>query len=312
MPSPQLPLHKLDLNLLRVLVAIYRHRQLAAAAAELALSASAISHALRRLREHFTDDLFVRNGRFLQPTARCEAMLPELNEMMARLQGLMSNSQGFNPGTSQRVFRLGLPEAMEAELYPYWFRTLSHAAPNAHFESLAVPHAQIHNHLLNRKVDVVVDVAMAVPATVQQQPLLQEPFAVLSSRRQQQQLTAEQYLASPHIAVSTRARGFVLEDLVLREMGIKRSVLARVQSYQTAAQLLNATGALLTLPQSIGTRLITQYDLRSWPMPFALGATRLQLYWHSAYASDPALQWLCAALLRTTLQRGTTAFPIAE
>ncbi|OXH87618.1 hypothetical protein CA830_22580, partial [Burkholderia multivorans] len=43
-------LRRLDLNLLLVFDALYRHRSVAAAAHELAMSPSALSHALARLR----------------------------------------------------------------------------------------------------------------------------------------------------------------------------------------------------------------------------------------------------------------------
>ncbi|RUO18476.1 hypothetical protein CWE08_11185 [Aliidiomarina iranensis] len=287
-------LSKIDLNLLRVLVAIHRERQLARAATELSLTPSAISHALRRLRDIFDDELFVRSGRYLRPTALCEKLAPELNEVLARMQGLLSRGVNFSPATTQRVFRIGMPEAIEAELYPRLYRQFQHAAPNAKFESLAVPHAQIGDYLLNRKADVVVDVAIAARAPVMQRPLLKEPFAVLSREQDKNQLTQARYLASKHIAVSTRARGSVLEDLLLKELGVERDILARVQSYQTAAQLVSQTGALLTLPERIAKQLVTQYNLRNWPMPIDVPATRLQLYWHSAYQHDPALSWLLA------------------
>ncbi|RUO38548.1 hypothetical protein CWE13_02580 [Aliidiomarina shirensis] len=287
-------LSKIDLNLLRVLVAIHRERQLARAAAELSLTPSAISHALRRLRDIFDDELFIRSGRFLRPTALCDKLAPELNEVLARMQGLISRGVSFSPATTQRVFRIGMPEAIEAELYPRLYRHLQRIAPSAKFESLAVPHSQIGDYLLNRNADVVIDVAIAARAPVMQKPLLKEPFAVLSRKQDKYQLTQARYLAHKHIAVSTRARGSVLEDLLLKEIGVEREILARVQSYQTAAQLVSQTGALLTLPERIAKQLVTQYGLRRWAMPIDVPATRLQLYWHSAYQNDAALTWLLA------------------
>src|SRR5688500_6169366 len=55
-------LHKLDLNLLHVFLAVYEERSVASAAGRLSVSPSAISHSLRRLRSHFQDELFVWNG----------------------------------------------------------------------------------------------------------------------------------------------------------------------------------------------------------------------------------------------------------
>ena len=67
-------LRRLDLNLLLVFEALLRLRTVAAAAEELAMSPSAFSHALARLRTTLADDLFVRIGHIMQPTALAEDM----------------------------------------------------------------------------------------------------------------------------------------------------------------------------------------------------------------------------------------------
>lgn len=65
-------LRRLDLNLLLVFDALYRHRNVGTAASELAISASAFSHALGRLRQGLDDKLFLRQGNRMQPTQRAE------------------------------------------------------------------------------------------------------------------------------------------------------------------------------------------------------------------------------------------------
>ena len=62
-------LRRLDLNLLWVFHAVMRHRKLTIAAEHLAVTQSAVSHALRRLRHTFKDELFLRTGHGLEPTA---------------------------------------------------------------------------------------------------------------------------------------------------------------------------------------------------------------------------------------------------
>ena len=69
-------LRRLDMNLLLVFDALVRLGSVAAAAEELAMSPSACSHALTRLRGALSDPLFVRYGSGMQPTARAQAMAP--------------------------------------------------------------------------------------------------------------------------------------------------------------------------------------------------------------------------------------------
>ena len=59
-----------DLNLIPVLIKIYEHGSVSAAAAQLGMSQSAISGALAKLREIYSDPLFHRVGHGMRPTAR--------------------------------------------------------------------------------------------------------------------------------------------------------------------------------------------------------------------------------------------------
>ena len=60
----------LDLNLLRVFDEVMAERSLTKAARNLSLTQPAVSNALRRLREALGDELLIRKGRGLEPTAR--------------------------------------------------------------------------------------------------------------------------------------------------------------------------------------------------------------------------------------------------
>jgi DNA-binding transcriptional LysR family regulator len=66
-------LRRLDLNLLPVFDAIYRHRSVRLAADELAMSTSALSHALSRLRATLNDPLFFGKGIACPPACMLSA-----------------------------------------------------------------------------------------------------------------------------------------------------------------------------------------------------------------------------------------------
>ena len=66
---------QLDINLYRVLEAIYSEGSLTAAAKLLHKSQPALSYSLGRLRDHLQDPLFVREGRRLQATPRTLSLI---------------------------------------------------------------------------------------------------------------------------------------------------------------------------------------------------------------------------------------------
>ena len=75
----------LDLNLLKVFDAVMEERSVLRASQKVALSQSAVSHSLARLREMLGDDLFVRTVSGMQPTARALAMAPLVREALRSL-----------------------------------------------------------------------------------------------------------------------------------------------------------------------------------------------------------------------------------
>ena len=75
---------EMDLNLLKVFEALYEEGGAGRAAIRLELTQSAVSAALRRLREVYRDALFTRTGRGLAPTARADELKPLITEALDR------------------------------------------------------------------------------------------------------------------------------------------------------------------------------------------------------------------------------------
>src|SRR4026208_1823636 len=69
-------LREIDANLLVTLDALLVDASVTRAAERLGRSASAISHALAKLREIFADELFVRAGQRLGPAAKAQGLAP--------------------------------------------------------------------------------------------------------------------------------------------------------------------------------------------------------------------------------------------
>src|SRR5215475_3713041 len=105
-------LRTLDLNLLTVFEAIYETGAVSGAADRLALSQSAASHALARLRDACKDDLFVRARQGLSPTPAAKEMYPAIKQALDALRTTLAEASGFDPGTSQRRFHISIPHPM--------------------------------------------------------------------------------------------------------------------------------------------------------------------------------------------------------
>src|SRR6266852_2030336 len=96
----------IDLRLLAVVHELHRTGSVSHAAENLALSQSAVSMSLARLRKHFNDPLFVRTSRGMEATSYAEALIGELIKATEILESAMDRRLHFDPPTSDRMFHL--------------------------------------------------------------------------------------------------------------------------------------------------------------------------------------------------------------
>ena len=290
---------KLDLNLLRVFEAVFEAQHLTRAADLLALSPSAVSHALRRLRNNMGDPLFIRQGHAMVPTPACQRLAPVLFEHMSRLHQLLLQWAKFDAGLTRQTFRIGMPEGVEIVLLPALRQEFFRQAPHASLASTGFDRASLGRLLSAGKLDAAVDVALPIGEPVCHQPLLRDDFCVVARRGHplRRSPTLKQYLAAGHVSVSGRAMGTVLEDASLLSHGLQRQVLLRCQSYTSALEIVADSDLLLTAPAHLCLQAAVRHRIVRWQPPFRLPAVPIHLYWHLSNDADVATQWLRALVV---------------
>jgi LysR family transcriptional regulator, transcriptional activator for leuABCD operon len=107
-----LNLRSVDLNLLPVFEAAYEEQSLSRAAERLAMTQSAVSHALTRLRALFKDPLFVRQARGVLPTPAADRIYARLREALESVREAVRERRGFDPRTSERQFFVTIPHPL--------------------------------------------------------------------------------------------------------------------------------------------------------------------------------------------------------
>lgn len=285
----------LDLNLLRVFVVIWQERHLGAAAERLNLTPSAVSHALRRLREHWQDELFLRSGRRLKPTAKAQQLGPILQEYLDLLRSAIESESRFEPLESQRTFILGMRDSFETTLLPELMATLQREAPGISIRSIRLDRSLLEEELRLGRLDVAIDVRFELPELIQHIPIVSDPLCVVMRKDHPlaKGMTIEQYLAAQHVVVSGRVSGNAIEDNTLARLGLpKRNIILRCQNYQAATQYIASSDALLTKSVKLSEEAVATFSLQQTELPFHAPNFDVHLYWHIRTENDPALCWL--------------------
>lgn len=266
-----------------------------AAARHLHLSQSAISHALGRLRLAFDDELFVRAGNAIVPTALARSIIDPVRDALQGVEQALAAAARFDPATATRSFRIGLRQANEARVFAGMVAEVVRAAPGVTLASVNFRRSEVADALARGELDLAIDVAsdatVGLHATA-----LQTDTMVVAARRGHPRIAGgidlATYLAADHVQASPRSSGPGLEDEGLAALGETRRVAIRCQNIWSAWQIVAQTDLILTLLGTHAATLLPVADNQILPLPFAIAPRPLQLLWHPAAARDPGNMWL--------------------
>jgi DNA-binding transcriptional LysR family regulator len=151
-------LRGIDLNLLPVFEAAYEERSLSRAADRLAMTQSAVSHAVSRLRSLFRDELFIRQARGALPTPIADMIYAKLRGAMASVRESVAETRGFDPKTSGRRFFVGISHPLGPLIAVRLRERLIHAAPGVEvaYSTRSRP-IELERGMREGKVDAAVD-----------------------------------------------------------------------------------------------------------------------------------------------------------
>jgi DNA-binding transcriptional LysR family regulator len=290
-------LKELDANLIVVLDALLIDASVTKAASRLGRSPSAVSHALANLRYIFNDDLFVRAGQRLTPTARAKELAPSVHIIVSGLESLLRSKEPFNPGTQERSFTFSCPEMADLYFLPKLRALIEDDAPNMLLESSHDNTDQFHEKLRKGETDFIISENRTLDDAVDinWQKLTEVPYITLSSVKNKlsdKKLTLKTIQNTPHI-ISGQSGGQNSElEQVLLKKGIKKEQIHKVSSSLSAILMALDTGILVTVSELHANLLLKHVKAAVITLPFKLPMMEVHLGWHRSFERDECHQWL--------------------
>lgn len=269
----------IDINLYPLFITIYEQRNISKAAKILCITQSAASHALQRLRLHLQDDLFVRAGSKMLPTPFAEQIYPSVQNALFAFQNISKQKQQFDPSSVQTL-RIAIHDEIEPIIFPKLIHHFQKLNLTIQFLSTKLDRKNVIADLAAQQVDFVIDLEQNYGDKINYQNLVQDHFVICS---QHTNINSELYFASPHIGVSSRRTGLLLEDIYLNQAQFRRQIFMRCQHYSTALQVLaQYPDALLTIPKQILAHLQVDQSINIFEHPIDLPVLNMGIYWHVA------------------------------
>lgn len=288
----------MDLNLVRVFVAIYETRSLTLAGERLHVTQSAVSQSLGRLRQQLDDALFERSGREMRPTPVADAVFAGFREAMTSIDRTLDEVHGFDAAVSDRAFRIALSELGEIGWMSDLFAAVHRRAPGVRVEVVALDVDQLPDWLARGTVDLAITPA-DLPGAFERTIIKRQAYVVVMPAAHplaDRQLTMSRYSAASRVEVVSDS-GIPLLEAAARRAGLSAEPVLRVQHFATLPQLLAGNPELIaTIPEAIANGWATGLPLVIRELPFDMPPVELRLYQRRTTHHMSALSWFFATV----------------
>lgn len=287
-------LRRLDLNLLLVFDAIYRHCSVRLAADELAMSTSALSHALSRLRVTLNDPLFYREGHRMCPSVYATQLAPSISSALKFLNQELTIQPEFIASASTDRVQIAITDFTTLCIFPALMHKLQHEAPGLRFDLRYLPHSPALTELLAGEVDLAL--GFSTSDDIQYNELeeinwFKDEYVAISNTSRTR-LTLADYLDARHLVVTPWNEKQGVLDLQLEQMGYTRQIALKTPSMLSAPFIVAESDLLMAIPRFAAEKLIHAANIKIFSLPFTISPFEVKIYSHKRSGQRGATKWL--------------------
>ena len=284
-----------DLNLLRIFDAVIREENITAAGAQLGLTQSAVSHALRRLRALCNDPLFVRTTLGMRPTPYAQTLAVSVSQSLGNIRNALDVDLRFDPATSTREFKLLTTDIAEFMLYPRLMSHIKHIAPRVSLISSQMERVHYRDALESGAADLAIGRLPEKHQDFHQQHLFDEPLVCMMRRdfpKIGRKISLQQFMDAAQVTVSEPAQVERMVKRVLGKRAARRRITLHVPHYVVVPMILMQNDFIAVLPRGVGAGFLGRRELKALPLPFKLAPVQVRQFWHERSHHDAGHRWL--------------------
>ncbi|UPQ88365.1 transcriptional regulator LeuO [Vibrio sinaloensis] len=285
-------LRGVDLNLLTVFDAVMQEQNITRAAHNLGMSQPAVSNAVARLKVMFNDELFMRQGRGIQPTQRARQLFGPIRQALQLIRNELPSSV-FSPETSTRLFKLAICSPCDMRFAPKIMSNIHQQAPNVQLHLDAEFDRRLAERMRYQEIDFVIDYARFDEQGFSSTEMFQDELVVVTSKghpRIQGDVSAEMLANERHAKLSKVHGQRSFSEQAYRELD--------VQAYYEGTSLSNVLyvvgqSELVTIaPRWMVENAANKEQLQILIFPFENSKISGYLSWHESSEKDKGHIWL--------------------
>lgn len=291
---------KLDFNLLKLFVVLMETRSVSVTADQLNITQSATSHALRRLREAFSDNLFVVTKEGMIPTSRALNVHAYVLEAINLIDTSFNSQKAFEASTSRRTFVIMASEYFELVVLPELVCEFRNVAKACNLEVRRLRPEVPVKEMQTGNIDLMIgfDGYIKLDTRLKSESLLSDRLVCVAGTNNAlvgDRISLETYMTIPHIYPAPWGQSSNMVENWLMERGLSRHISVTVHNYLSTPLLAEKTDCLLTLPARIFHLLKPMASLRLVEPPADdYPSFTINMVYHSLFEMEPANLWLRA------------------
>lgn len=253
-----------DLNLLTMFESVYIHGSITKAAGILGLTPSAVSQAIGRLRDHFSDPLFVRQGKNLSPTKTATGIHEKLFESY---DNLLARFQEIDHPLAISNIVINCPPYLSLTMLGPLVRAIDKIAPGCKVTHTVVGNSSqaIDDLLTFRKTDIVFDINPHKNLSRNTFLLYEEPLVVIRAKnhpRIKDKASPEDVMKEEFTFISNDSLLRInLAQQLEKRISVKRKIRYYVGYIGAAMPVVEATDTLAFVPLKAYEEYKKQYDI---------------------------------------------------
>ncbi len=288
-------LRSFDLNLMIAFDAMMQEMSVTKAAEKLRIGQSAMSHNLSTLRMLLADELFVRVGQKMQPTAKARALAGPVRTALSQAQHALQATDCFDPAKAERLFRLGVTGEMEMILLPELLRHLQGVSPGIKILSRPITSDNVDNMINNGEIDLAIGCKSQLQSGYHGEVLFNSEVACCFNPELtglSAPVSRAEYLASRHAVLSQTENVAGCVGVALQGLGIDLNVVLAAPDFMPLLAAARNSPVVATVPCRIANQYAPLFGLSFCPMPIDVMFPPVTMNWAIWTDKDAGLVWL--------------------
>lgn len=290
-------LSNFNLNLLKALDALLREQNVSKAGARIGITQSAMSLALKQLRDIYRDDLLIRGQQSkMTLTAFAKTLVEPVRQALYFSEAAFTAHMPFDPKSTQRTFHIGMSDYIALVLLPKLMQTITYSTDHIKIVQHPVNYLEGTKQFDDNALDVVIGDFPHALSTLKTTGLFIDKGVIVADKNNKAMkgtLTLKKFLQCPQVFVSLESHpeeNFIVD--MLQEQGNKVDVRLITPHTLIALQTLPGTDLMTNTVERLAKPFLEPLGLISRPTPYKLRNYHANMYWHARDHNEPGHRWL--------------------